>query len=371
MRIEKYTGRDSREAMARVRAEFGADAYILANRRVPGGVELTVARDIDAAVSGASPASSVPRGAQPNELQLKALERELDRLRGLLQTELGDRSWREVAKQPPAQSTLRQRLLRLGLSRRLAGSLLERIPRGASLEQGWRLAMGALARRLETDRLSPAPNAVTAIYGGTGVGKTSTLAKLAARDVARSGADAVGLITLDTYRLGAREQLATFAEALGIRLCPAEDGRSLARALRDLRGRRVYIDTAGMSQHDDRLPGQHALVARACPTAQHLLALAGSAQASQSRALVGAFTPGSLSGAIITKVDEAQSLGGTIDVLLQADLALFGITDGQRIPEDFREADGAEVLDRALRLAPPGHSSNASGVAPAGFQVSA
>jgi flagellar biosynthesis protein FlhF len=392
MRIEKYQGRDTKEVMARVRAELGADAYILRNRRVGDRVELTVAQDIDALINGEVPAAARTLPADPTRVrgapvgkrsavegpesgararQFLALEKELDRLRGILESELGERSWRDVAGQRPVVTTLRQRLLRLGLSRRLAGAVLERVPRDATLDQAWRLVRGALARRLRTAELSDAADAVTALYGGTGVGKTSTLAKLAGRDIRRLGPRSVGLITLDSYRIGAQEQLATFADALGLPLLSADNAAGLAAALRKLRGRRIYIDTAGMSQRDERLRAQLDLVAAACPRAEHLVVLAASTQAAQNRALVQAFDPETLSGAIIAKVDEAQTLGGVIDVVLQADLALYGVADGQRVPEDFHAADGAELLAEALRRAPPGQTASEGREGAPGYRVRA
>ncbi|MEM6773776.1 MAG: flagellar biosynthesis protein FlhF [Pseudomonadota bacterium] len=371
MRIEKYRGRDSREVMAKVRAELGADAYILANRRVGNRVELTVAQDLEEALNSSAPADMPGAATRRREPQLQVLERELDRLRGMLESELGERSWRDVAGRRPTATTLRQRLLRMGLSRRLAGSLLEGIPRDADLDRGWRLALGGLRRRLPTAALAERRDAVTALYGGTGVGKTSTITKLAGRDVARLGSSSVALISLDSYRLGAREQLASFAEALGIELASADDARSLARALRRLRGRRVYIDTAGMSQRDPRLQEQLGMVAQVCKAAEHLIVLAASSQAAQSRALVEAFRPGTLSGAIISKVDEAQTLGGVLDVLLQAELALYGLSDGQRIPQDFYDADAHDLVERAVALAPPAQSAGKQETTPARLRARA
>ncbi len=371
MRIERYRGRDTREVMARVRAEMGNDAYILANRRVGNRVELTVAKDIEEALAGDAPSALPGTRSQRREPQLQVLERELDRLRGMLESELGERSWRDVAGRRSTATTLRQRLLRLGLSRSLAGSLLEAIPRDADLERGWRLARGGLQRRLRTEVLSPRSDAVTAVYGGTGVGKTSTITKLAGRDVARLGPSAVALITLDGYRIGAREQLASFAGALGVEILGAEDGRSLARALRQLRGKRIYVDTAGMSQRDPRLQAQQTLVAQVCKRAEHVLVMAASSQAAQNRALVEAFSPGSLSGAIITKVDEAQTLGGVLDVLLQAELALYGLADGQRIPQDFYDADADDLVERAIALAPPAQIAGKKEQAPARLRARA
>lgn len=358
MRVERYTARDSRSAMAMVRAELGADALILANRRVHGQVEITAAIDVEQAVAQAGSAARAPL-AQPssrptgstNEIQLKALEKELLRLRSILEQELGSRSWKDSAGARGPDAALRQRLLRMGLSRSLTGTLLDSAPRAAGLEQRWDSVLMALASRLPTARWEDTDERVTAVYGGTGVGKTSTLARLAAEDIYRHGPEDVGLITLDSYRIGAQEQLASFAEALRLPMLTASDERSLARALQQLRGRRVYIDTAGMSQHDPRLREQFQLIQRLRKPTRQLLVMAASAQASQCRAIADVFGPGALSGAIISKVDEAQSLGGVLDVVISSGLAVFGFSDGQRIPDDFHAPDSAELVQRAARLA--------------------
>jgi flagellar biosynthesis protein FlhF len=349
MNVRKYTGRDAREAMAQVRAELGADAYILANRRVGGLVELTVACNLDGLMqeAAAAPATAPPANSA-SEIQLKALERELTRLRGILESELGERSWRDATGPAAPATALRQRLLRLGLSRQLVGGLMQRLPADASLDAGWRLCLAQLRDRLGTDPLPETGAAVRALYGGTGVGKTSTIAKLAGRDVRRFGSERVGLITLDGYRIGAIEQLVSFADALGVRLLGASNAHDLSLALREFQGRRVYIDTAGMSQHDPRLVSQRALVERSCPQAAHILVLAASTHAAQNRALLTAFGSGAFCGAIISKVDEAQSLGGVIDVLVQGRLGLLGSCNGQRVPQDIRDPDAGELIEEAV-----------------------
>jgi flagellar biosynthesis protein FlhF len=355
--------------MALVRADLGADALILANRRVHGQVEITAAVDVDQVVAQAGVAhaprprrgASVPSGAS-NEIQLKALEKELLRLRGILEQELGTRSWKDSAGTRAPDAALRQRLLRMGLSRSLTGSLLDSLPAGRGLEQNWQRALSALAERLPTAKWENSDALITTVYGGTGVGKTSTLARLAAEDIYRHGPEGVGLITLDSYRIGAQEQLASFAEALRLPMLVASDGRSLSRALRELSGRRIYIDTAGMSQRDPRLRGQYELIQAQPQPVCHLLVMAASAQASQCRALADVFGPRALSGAIISKVDEAQSLGGVLDVVQRAGLPVYGFSDGQRIPDDFHPADATELVRRAALLAEVDKSATRRGV---------
>ena len=360
MRVERYVARDSRSAMAQVRAELGADALILANRRVAGQVEITAAIDVEQAVANAvpkqRPAAGPERRPKPapsptNELQLKALENELDRLRNILDKELGGRKWQEAGKGPAQKSVLRQRLLRMGMSRTLAGELLDRLPRTGRLDVAWSQVVATLGDRLQVTEAEGLPGELTAVYGGTGVGKTSTIARLAGEDIQRIGPNRVGLITLDSYRVGAREQLASFADTLGVPLFVADDRHSLSLALKKMQGRKIYIDTAGMSQHDARLRRQYELVRGLGKTVKHVLVLAASAQASQCRALAANFAPRALSGAIISKVDEAQSLGGVLDVVINARLPLLGFSDGQRIPEDLHQANGHELVRRAVQLA--------------------
>lgn len=245
---------------------------------------------------------------------------------------------------------LRQRLLRLGLSRSLAEEIIGTLPPVRNLNDSWQRALRKLVSIVNTQALPADRDSVFALFGGTGVGKSSTIAKLAGADVQRFGVHGVGLITLDNYRIGAQEQMSSFAYTLGIPLYPANDRQSLALALQELQGRRVYIDTAGMGQHDDRLARQINLVREQEQPITSLLTLSASAQPSQSRALSSLFTRSGVTGAIITKVDEATSLGGILDVLIRSRLPLHVTCDGQRVPDDIQAADGQVLVRRAVEL---------------------
>lgn len=359
MEIHKYTARDSKSAMAQVRAALGADALILANRRRGGVVEITATRDVDSALRAAAPenvsrqpaATSGTAGelSPQNEVQMQALQRELSRLRGILEQELGRANWRDSARRPGAQAATLQRLRRLGLSRTLAGAIADTL-RDGDTQELWESALVALARRLPAAQALP-DRAVVAVMGSTGVGKTSVIARLAARDVARFGPDSVALVTLDSYRLGAQEQLATFADALSLPLIPVDDARGLRTAITGLRGhKRIYIDTAGMGQFDRRLQRQLEIL-DVLPTApQRLLVLSAVSQPSQGRALLEVLGAHAFSGAIITKMDEASTLGGVLDVVIQAGLPVPFVTEGQRIPEDLKPVSPGQLVARAVEL---------------------
>ena len=184
-----------------------------------------------------------------------------------------------------------------------------------------------------------------ACVGTTGVGKTSTIAKLAARAALSGGRKSVALITMDQYRIGGREQLETFAGHLGLPVAVVEDGPGLYAALREFRTMaNIYIDTAGMSQRDPRLLDQVALL-RASPVPVAICGiLSASASVSQGREFVLSLGRQGLSGAIITKLDEAASLGGVLDILIRTAIPVVFTCSGQRVPDDLQPAAARELV---------------------------
>jgi len=248
MKIKRFLDKDSRSAMAQVRADMGGDAVILSNKNINGQVELVAAMDFDEAAIGDNYTIT-------DSPTLVDLQRELGNLRGLLEGELAQLSWKDMADRPSVKAALYNRLAKLGLSRSLCGAITDKVPAKGDLESNWKKALSMLARRIPVmgDSLLN-EGGIVALVGSTGVGKTTTTAKLAARFVMRHGAKQVALITTDCYRIGGQEQLETFANYLGIPMVVATDGQQLKSALDQLSSRKlVLIDTAGMSQRDIRL----------------------------------------------------------------------------------------------------------------------
>jgi flagellar biosynthesis protein FlhF len=181
-----------------------------------------------------------------------------------------------------------------------------------------------------------ADGGVYAVIGTTGVGKTTSIAKLAARAALQFGPESVGLVTTDTFRVAAREQLETFGQIMGVRVASATDAQSLTEALAALATRRlVLVDTAGMGQRDPRLPEQLARLAAADTGVTTLLALPANAASSAMQEIVDAFRTAQPAGCILTKTDEATSLGGALSVLIRSGLPLAYVANGQRVPEDL------------------------------------
>ncbi|HKJ75843.1 MAG TPA: flagellar biosynthesis protein FlhF, partial [Gammaproteobacteria bacterium] len=297
-----------RQAIRQVREEQGPDAVILSNRKVEGGVEIVAAVDYDEAMvermaaeqsrqnvsARPTPAEDARRPGPPvmdeapaepdgplpepeeepapapvgggespriewtQEPTLVAMREEIKTLRGMLEGQLSGLAWGETARNHPLQAKLLERLLRLGLSPNLCRELTDEVEFANDGEHNWRQALGLLARRVPVtgdDILTQ--GGVVAVVGPTGVGKTTTVAKLAARYTLRHGRNRVALVTTDSYRIGAHQQLKTYGRILGVPVHVANDAEELQRTLEGLQDKElVLIDTAGMSQRDMRLSEQ-------------------------------------------------------------------------------------------------------------------
>ncbi|MPY24888.1 flagellar biosynthesis protein FlhF [Shewanella psychropiezotolerans] len=193
---------------------------------------------------------------------------------------------------------------------------------------------------------------VVAFVGPTGVGKTTTLAKLAARYAAHHGAEHVALVTTDHYRIGAFEQLATYGKIMGCPVKQAHDLNELEQILYQFRNRKlVLIDTAGMGQRDMRLFQQlDNLAANSRLPIRSYLVLSSTGQRRVLEEAVTQFSRIPLSGAILTKLDESVSLAPALSVLIQSGLPLSYVTDGQRVPEDMQVADTFALANKALSV---------------------
>jgi flagellar biosynthesis protein FlhF len=193
---------------------------------------------------------------------------------------------------------------------------------------------------------------VYALVGPTGVGKTTTVAKIAAECALRFGPEQVALVTTDTYRIGAIDQLGIYGRILSAPVFAIRDETDLRQTLANLRARRlVLIDTIGMSQRDQRLAEQVALLAGAGRPVHRVLLLPAVAQPSVLDDVVRAYRGAALAGCILTKVDEAPSLGGALDALLRHRLTLHYVANGQRVPEDLHRPSPLYLVERAFRLA--------------------
>ncbi len=289
-----------------------------------------------------------------NDTDSSDMAEEIKDLRRLLETQLASLAWNDVNRQAPVRARLLRELATLGVDAELATQLVDEIPTSLSSREGLRALVRLFGERLPLAPWDIADRGGTfAVVGPTGVGKTTTIAKIAARFVLRHSVEELGLVSTDTYRIGARQQLFNFARILRAPMHVVESSTELKRVLDGFSNKKlVLIDTAGMSQRDVRLANQFATLKVEGHHVQTLLALSAGADRRCLAEAVSVFKSASPEALIITKLDEAAALGGVLSLAIRADLPVAYISDGQRVPEDLHLAAPKRfwLLHNAVKL---------------------
>ncbi len=409
MQVKRFFAADMRQAMKLVRDELGADAAIIGNRRIAGGVELTAALDYKLSalaprvpnaeleeelrkthtriataqaelghrqdssdnnrqlfagqsLTAAEPlvephvdapqatAATAPAPVDPRLFD--AMRSELSGLRELLEVQLGSLAWTQLQGSKPQQANIWRRLQRIGLSGPIARELLELTAEIEEPRHAWRMLLAHLARMIEIPEVEPIEEGgVIAMVGPAGMGKTTTLAKLAARYVLKYGAQNMALVSMDSFRIGAQEQLKTLGRILNVPVTYVDPGQSLVAALEPLlRKRVVLIDTAGLQASDPALRMQLETLTGRGIAAKNYLVLATTSQKQVLTAAYHSYKRCGLAGCILTKLDETASLGDVLSLAISHDLPVAYLTDGPRIPDDLHLPRGHQLVSRAVNV---------------------
>jgi flagellar biosynthesis protein FlhF len=210
---------------------------------------------------------------------------------------------------------------------------------------------GLLARRIQTCAPPTARAGAIALIGPPGSGKTTTLAKLAARYVLEQDAANLLIISTDDERLGSHEQLACLGRLLGVRVETVIGEAALAVRIAALPGRCILIDTPGVAGRDAKAAEGYRALRERCPELTALLVLPASAQAGVIEDTVMHFGPPLADCCALTRIDEAVSLGGVLSALARCRLPVAYACEGPRIPEDLRPARAHQLVARAVELA--------------------
>lgn len=453
MKVKRIFAPDMRQAMRRVRDEIGADAVIISNHRVAGGVEVVAAREEDYELAQAElrrnqqknrPVAPAPvraatddalaselrraqvrisearrRAEQPEPQVNQAVNRQIDAeededLRFILQslkTRQEEQARKEVSaesryepdnlwgavsaptEQPAAEdesgrlvksmqqeihqlrtmmeqqlsqgerrmpsytvperaeeTALQSRLHALGLGDGLIRQLTASIEPDLSAEMAWKNTLARLADSVPViGEEYIARGGMIAFVGATGVGKTTTIGKLAARYVLQHGSSGLALVTTDCYRIAAHEQLKTFGRILDVPVRVVDENHNLDEVLLSLRGKRlVLIDTAGMNAGDPEGVQQKQMLASVSVRLKKLLVLSCSSQRQLIEKAWANYQELDLNACVLTKLDESGSIGDALTLAVERRLPVAYVTDGQKIPDDLIVAQRQDLVSRAV-----------------------
>lgn len=392
MQIKRYLADDMRQALQRVKDEQGPDAVILSSRQLSEGLEVVAAVDYDesligrriekktalsearAAAAGLGAPSAAPgdtvrrRGESPgtrstrprgDEESLSGMREEIKALRRILECQLSSLAWNDFSRQSPVRAYLLRNLLRLGLPSPLAQELTAEVPADESdPARAWRHALSEFASRVTVGSEEPLlQGGVVALVGTTGVGKTTAVARLAARCAQLHGSEHVAMISTDNSRPGAQECLFAQGRLLNVPVYQAAGAEEVRERLARLAHVRVVLlDTAGSAREDRRFSE---IAAQAPPAGRPIdrwLVLAADAQLQALEEALMSYRGQPLNGIIATRLDEAASLGGLLSVVAQSGLPLSLASDSPELAQPLRTVSGRGLVKRAvalMRASPP------------------
>ncbi len=291
--------------------------------------------------------------------ELRAMRDELEAMKAMMRQRLAEPTPQAAPKaaaspvEDPALALLQRRFERMGIVPALVRRLLQAIETGTDPDRAWKIALSRLSDALSTvgenivDR-----GGILAFVGPTGVGKTTTIGKLAAEYVLKHGGSSIALVTTDSQRIAAHEQLRTFGRILDVPVRVVDEHNPLDEVLKGLRSKKVVlIDTAGMSTDSSERQAQLTMFAESSFRIKKFMVLPCTAQYQVMRSVCGFYKPLGLNGAILTKMDESASLGEAISLVIENRLPVAYLTDGQKIPDAIEVARANSLVSRAVVMA--------------------
>ena len=372
MTVKRFYAADMQKAMNTIRAELGDEAIILGSRKLVDGVEVSaslgLSQDFEprrekasSLLSEANKKTSKKRNSDSPwfmnsisgfEAEHSALHSELGGISCLLKNWMDHQGWDTYSNKSPINAKLWEKLSSMGFSNEHIAPWLANAESSTDIKQMWHQCLSQIASQLPVAGQDIiAGGGVFALLGSAGVGKTTTIGKLATQFVLQHGAESIALITTDRYRIAAHEQLRTFGKILGVSVQAVDDSHSLADLLSALRHKKlVLIDTAGINVKHHHFQQQLGLIAQMRDSIQPLLVLASTSQAQVQAAEIDAYSAISPIASIVTKVDEAIRLGEGLGLLIQAKIPIAYTTHGQSVPGDIAVADSVSIVNKTVAL---------------------
>jgi flagellar biosynthesis protein FlhF len=385
MKIKRYVASDMRAALRAIREEQGSDAVILSTRQVPEGVEVCSAIDLELAAGQgtmgetaalkqlertalqelerdateaaralrtgeAQPAALPPGGGSLEVAADRSVVEELRSLRNLLEQQMAALAWNDFTRREPQKARALADLAKLGIERMLALQVVGDMPATLNSDQAQRTPYAMLARRIQVCEPPLRRTGALALIGSPGAGKTTTLAKLAARYVLAYDPAHLVLISADDERLGSHEQLRSLGRVLGARVEAVSTHDELTARLKLLSDRFILIDTPGIGARDNEAATRLKALRQRSPALNLMLVLPASAQSGVIDESVARLGESVTQCCTLTRLDEAVSLGGVLSALVRSQLPLAYVCEGPAIPDDLKPARAHQLVARAIEL---------------------
>ncbi len=299
-----------------------------------------------------SPKNQASNAQASEDPQISSMRQELSRLRGMMENQFSNMHMGLWAKSSPARASVLQRMTELGLTENLATKIVSSLKNidNATPQLAARDALAALAKeiRVTGDKISKKGGTIVFI-GPAGAGKTTTIAKLALQFTQQHGNDDIVLISTDTSRFGAHEQLAAYGRLLGIPVLRATEKDQIRELISAMQNKKmVLVDTAGLTQQDLRNPKSIATMALQIPNIQHYLVMPATAQYQILDRIISSFSRQDIAGAIMTKLDEAANLGELLSSAISNQLPISYWTEESKITSALHVANPRQLVEKAV-----------------------
>lgn len=386
MQLKRFFAKDNHSVLKLVREQIGPDAIIISNRKTDNGVEVIASADYDEnelqqsvdnnsgqmqteavtenmqAVPQESMQNTATQSAKPDfastlsDVQessaIDDMRNELNNLRSMLDSQIATIQVGQWGQQSKARAELFEKLTQIGLGVELITQLISATDVTDDLEKASRKVLQKLKNSIRISEYDAIERGgVVVLHGPTGVGKTTTIAKLAAQFLQNNDPRDLVLVCADDARVGAYEQLQTFGKLLGVSVVRVRHAGELNNILSVLNSKKlVLLDSAGMVQADLRNPQQMLGMSRDIENIHHYLVLAATMQRSAMERILDSMSAAEIAGVILTKFDEAVHLGDIMTSVLRHELPLTSWTDGQDIAKDLHRADAAVLVSKAMHL---------------------
>lgn len=361
------------DALYKIREELGEDAVIISSKQDKKGVQVVAATDYDVMVNtdnsyGLSEshkgdnfnATDAVNEYTNNQLVIDKrsedknaeIRKEIQMLRDLIESQTEIISWNKLINDNPITRKHLQKLSISGFGFNLSKKILSHVNHIDDPIQAWNNIKNKITQSISIlGKNVIESGGIVALVGPTGVGKTTTIAKIAAQYALKNGNKNIALISTDHYRIGAHDQISTYASILNVPVIAASNKNEMQQALNMVKDKKlILIDTPGLCQRDKRVDEIMETISSLENPVDRYLVISATSQLCVLKDIVNRFNTNIINGVVVSKTDEASQIGGVLTVLIEQNIPLAFETNGQRVPEDIIRPERKNLLIRAIKL---------------------